>query len=563
MSELPDLVVRDKNGQPLAKAKIDLSRFLVVGGAGEHIRAFNRRGGVLGGEYGPTQWCRVEVMLRIKEVLETALIAGESPRSADNKFNCLKDFISFVDFAELRCSMDSLEHDYLGYAEHLFQKYSKKTRADMRRGYDYVSRLGRLLSQVLDFSARQSLLYRTRWRVPKSVKKSVGKAAEKQNLENTFVFGGFLICLIESLTPQAILGKMPLSVPIRVKGREEFNLILPKSLRANPSDQRGLRSREPVESVVGTRRPILLNIRVAAEFMVFIAQTGMNVAQALELKRAGFKYKPLGDSWRVRAYKRRRGGEVHFEIYKNYKPFLKNYLEFLDRFDSESDRLFPTWDKAGNLSEANPNHLNVLIRAVLDECQVPWIPPSMLRNTRINWLLRRSGDENQTAQMAQHTVEMLQDRYERPSQHLAMTEITHFWKDNDPIKRRDLKGSLIASQCDATPEATEDKPPSVAEPDCLSPSGCFWCKHHRDVDSFDYIWSLVSFRYLKSLESADVVSKEKVPADLVIDRVTEKVRWFEDSSEDRAGWVREAQARLEEGDFHPNWAGLIEFVEEL
>ena len=199
----------------------------------------------------------------------------------------------------------------------------------------------------------------------------------------------------------------------------------------------------------------------------------------------------------------------------------------------------------------------------MDECEIPWIPPATLRNTRVNWLLRRSGDESQTAEMGQHAVKTLQDRYERPSQHLAATEITNFWNANDPIKRQNLKNSLIASQCDATPEATPDKPLSVAEPDCVIPSGCLWCRHLRDVDSFDYVWSLVSFRYLKSLESADVVSKEKFPSDLVIDRVTEKVRWFQDSSEERASWVEEAQSRIEEGDFHPNWAGLIEFLEDL
>lgn len=99
------------------------------------------------------------------------------------------------------------------------------------------------------------------------------------------------------------------------------------------------------------------------------------------------------------------------------------------------------------------------------------------------------------------------------------------------------------------------------DPDCLTPSGCLWCKHLRDVDSFEYVWSLVSFRYLKSFESGRLTGKDKAPSDLAIDRITEKTNWFRDSSEKRANWVVEAEARVEEGDFHPNWAPIIEFLE--
>lgn len=56
----------------------------------------------------------------------------------------------------------------------------------------------------------------------------------------------------------------------------------------------------------------------------------------------------------------------------------------------------------------------------------------MLRNSRVNRLLRRSGDLELTAEMAQHAEQTLLGIYERPSQQRAMGEIMRFWNCADP-----------------------------------------------------------------------------------------------------------------------------------
>ena len=58
------------------------------------------------------------------------------------------------------------------------------------------------------------------------------------------------------------------------------------------------------------------------------------------------------------------------------------------------------------------------------------------------------------------------------------------------------------------------------------------------------------------------LSREEVPSDVVVDRLSEKLSWFKNSSSRRAGWVSEAQVRIEEGDYHPNWAPIIELLEQ-
>jgi hypothetical protein len=163
--------------------------------------------------------------------------------------------------------------------------------------------------------------------------------------------------------------------------------------------------------------------------------------------------------------------------------------------------------------------------------------------------------------MAQHTKEVLKDRYERPSQQRAMVEITRFWSKHDPIQLGELKGSLIASECDGRPEANDDKPKSVVEPNCVNPSGCLWCSHRRDLDSEDYVWSLASMRYLKTIEAGLNVTPKAVPADEVVRRISDMIAWYRNSTPERAQWVFEAEQRIAEGAYHSNWSPIIEFLE--
>jgi hypothetical protein len=46
-----------------------------------------------------------------------------------------------------------------------------------------------------------------------------------------------------------------------------------------------------------------------------------------------------------------------------------------------------------------------------------------------------------------------------------------------------------------------------------------------------------------------------------IERVTAKLKYFMGSSEVRALWVSEALARIEEGEYHPQWDGFIQLRE--
>jgi hypothetical protein len=385
------------------------------------------------------------------------------------------------------------------------------------------------------------------------------------------MFGSFLVDLINGISKEAVYGALPLRIQVR-PGLVVNNEIVLRAgtkqkadrwLSDNSIELEAL-EKQYADSAVKARGTVkhinryrwaLVNMRVYAELLVFIAQTGMDMSTTTKLRRERFKYKPVGQTYQVREYKERRQGEVFFEIFKDYKPMFERHIAFVNHFYPDSEWLFPTRCKDGSI---RPQWDQKKIRALVLSYGIPWIPPQLLKNTRVNYLLRRSGDEDRTAELDQHTKKVLRQTYEQPSQQRSISEVTRFWNKFDPIQKGDLKASVIVGQCNGSPEAVDDKPSSVVEPNCINPSGCLWCKRSRDIDSNDYVWSLFSFRYLKGLEASMTIKPEEIPADVVINRLTKKIDWYRDN---RLEWVEEAEVRVGEGYYHPNWANLIEFLE--
>ena len=290
--------------------------------------------------------------------------------------------------------------------------------------------------------------------------------------------------------------------------------------------------------------------RMVAEFVIFVYHTGINVTPALHIERKGFKYHSAGNSeWRVTCKKGRKHGAVSFMVYSDYRPRLKRYIEFVDHFCPDSPYLFPISTEA-RLPYGQAHYLP--FKTLLASVGIPWIPPRVNRNTRVNFLDRIVGDPDVSAEMAQHARETFKQKYERPSQQRAMSALTCFWNKN-PV-------SLLDGGCSGEPEATTDKPSDVVNPDCTHSAGCLWCTKHRDIESEDYVWSLTTFRHLKLIEAAQPVKRD-IPADIAITRLSEKLKAFKELNEQSRHWVEEAFMRVAEGDYHPTWKNVISFWE--
>ncbi len=561
----------------VVRPMFNLSRFLYEGACNYDARWVWKR--IEKGQLGDPKWERAELLGALKEEFETRLSSGQSIRSIQSYVSSVSLFIDYLESHQHSFSLNELETSYLMYADYLFiESHKKYKKIGKLTVYRQASTLSALFGSILDIHDGARLLRRTRIKFPPRVKKSVSKDAEKQNLEATFKLGHFLADLTAGLSVESIMGGLPVTIPVRpgLVNNDQVQLFssrrnlawISKPRKTWSSSQKSnypniLRLRQPVSSINGTSRWSLVNLRIQAEFLMFIAQTGMSLEQAKALEYGALKYKPLSDSWHVQCFKKRRQGEVSFKIYKSYKAAFGRYRNFISYFFPDSDVLFPQFDSTAGVVSQSRRGISTLsgLRQVVKEYNIPWVPPRALRNTRVNWLLRRSGDPELTADMAQHTKEVLKDRYERPSQQRAMVEITRFWSKHDPIQLGELKGSLIASECDGRPEANDDKPKSVVEPNCVNPSGCLWCSHRRDLDSEDYVWSLASMRYLKTIEAGLNVTPKAVPADEVVRRISDMIAWYRNSTPERAQWVFEAEQRIAEGAYHSNWSPIIEFLE--
>jgi integrase len=476
----------------------------------------------------------------------------------------IRNFFRWIDLTGRSATLDSVEQDYVDYADHLLHRVRVLENLSEVTAYAYAITLSNVLNDVLQLKI--GLLARTRLRKPRLRRPVFGTLADKQNLENTFAFGRLLLDIADALTVEAIRSTPPVTIRFTTgQILEEWCYLTPLSkwnaLSRSSVSQRKRAARE-TDTSFRTRHP-LINLRIEAELLIFIAQTGMNPAQAHALKIGKFRYHSHLDGYRVyRAYKGRRGGEVEFDIYSEYRTLFERYLHWRDTIfpSSEEDRLFPFVIRRG----ANRHLLD--FQAIRERCKrlgVPCIRPQKLRKTRVNWLLRRSRDPNLTAEMDQHSQETLLRVYDQPHHQVAVSEITRFHMATDPAIALAMPGPGTCAG--GAPHPETNTPPQAPTPDCVSPAGCLFCDHHRDIDTEDHVWSLATYRHFKSIELGQYRSpaKDEVfhPAAAVIDRVTSKLKRFEASSEVRSLWVREAAARVDEGNYHPKWDGFIQLME--
>ncbi|VVQ17305.1 hypothetical protein PS938_04400 [Pseudomonas fluorescens] len=544
---------------------LDLKPLLYLGGA-----ALNKKTAAIKiaqNEVGDLVIDRIELVQRLHSNLVDDLARGGSRFSVDNKVQCLRRFFAWADRGKLGLSLDSISDTFLQWADHQLHRIRIERTVSERSVYDIASVTATLFDNVLNRHA--SLIKETRIRKPRGKGKLHTSPVDKQNLQESFAFGNTLADICNSLTLEATRGPIPVLVSFRsgqtleqwcglqAQPRVAPNGVRPANLAKSALARRAAREAEPSSRT----RVGVLNLRIEAELLMFIAQTGMNLQQAHTLRMDQYHYTSHLDGYQVRSYKNRRHGEVIFEIFSDYRDWFERYLKWRNSwFSDESETLLFPLIRNSRIDDVAPQ-FTCLIR-ICASLSMTMVRPAKLRGARVNWLLRETLDPKQTAELAQHSVETLIRVYADPHPQLAMVEIARFHQQNDPVISPPGPGSCVQP----IPEPISDIPDESSRPDCINPAGCLFCTHHRDIESEDHVWSLSSFRHLKLLELARYRPPVKPvhikqPALITVERLTEKLKFFEDSSSVRKDWVAEAQARIREGDYHPAWDGFIRLVE--
>lgn len=519
---------------------------------------------------------RIELVTRIHQEMTARLVGGGAKASAFTTLGRLRDFFGWADEFEQRLSLETVENVYRHWCDFLLNRVRLKT-LKHRSAYNSGSVVSSILDAALERS--QPLILTSRLQYKRRGVRAVGVVADKQNMADTFAFGHLCLDVIDSLPMKAVYGPLPVKLCFR-----SSQILEQWSGLRNPADVKALqptyentvntrnvleqRAKWEADCTLRTRFP-LVNFRIVAELLVFIAQTGMNLSQAHNLRCTQFSYKSTVDGFEVRDYKERRKGEVLFEIFSEYKAVFSAYLAWRDAlFGATTDRLFPFVRTMG-AAESRPPDFKRFRKEICSAVGIAFIGPQKLRNTRINWLLRQSRNPEQTAELAQHTKETLVRIYEKPSLQVAQVEIIQFWKKNDPRLTGNQMPCLAPGVCNGVPKSLPGLPLAAPKADCAHPAGCLFCEHHRDIDSEDYVWSVACMRFMNILILKRFRPPVKGKADiachveLTIDVLTTKLAWFSNSNARRKAWVDEVTEKIAEGEFHSHWRYLIESAQEV
>ena len=512
---------------------------------------------------------RIALVQKIHEEVSAALAGGGSKETARSALENIRQFFKWADAFGQTLTLETVESTFLMWADHLLHQVHVAKDFKNSSAYQHAKCVGSILDKALERPS--PIICNTRLTKHPDRKRVRGVQADKQNLTETFEFGHALLDIVDGLHLDALWGPLPVRIRLR-SGQELEQWSGLSSPKTRPSPNRHQRYYAKCSKHIRTdyendctlrTRYSLVNLRIEAELLIFIGVTGINLSQAHQLKVRHYSYKSTIDGYEVRDYKHRRQGEVIFEIFSEYKAVFERYLEWRKAvFPNDSQELlFPLVRRGGRAEDTPPAF--TLIRKSCNKLGLRFISSRQLRNTRVNWMLRRSRDLDLTSQQAQHSKETLVRIYEEPSLHVAMVEVTRFWQRNDPALPSPAPGV-----CDGVPVPIVDIPLKAPQPNCIRPTGCLWCEHHRDIDSQDYVWSIACMRYFKILTfkefMAPVQGKTNEPAryvEMAIERLTAKLHWFRQSNEHRRGWVVEALARIGEAYYHPHWQYLITDIE--
>lgn len=542
----------------------DLSALLYKGASSANKRNISQR--ISSGEFGDTLFGRLSLVSKIFEVINSRLINGSSRHTIHSQISAMRNMFSWIDISDRELNENTVESCFIDWTDFLIHKQRIVGAISESTVSGQANLVASILDEVLELN--RGLMSKTRVKRNSHRKNAPGTKADKQDLAETFSFGEFLVDITSGLTLEKVFGSLPVLIEFRTGSiLTEWSGLRPIEIIKTPSHpSKSVREQTAAKRVAWeqdktwrTRYP-LLNLRLEAELLIFIAQTGMNLSQAYKLTTGSFSYQSHSSGYQVRrVFKNRRQGEVEFVIYSEYRIHFENYLAWRKAIfgNDPNARLFPLASPKGRSEDKAPTFITLRKR-----CQIlgiKLVSASSLRKTRVNWILRRSGDLTLTAELHQHSESTLLRNYQTPNHQRAAVEISQFIAATDPSLSPPGPGKCVKN----SPMPIKEAPANAPSPDCTNPAGCLFCDHQRDVNNLDHCWSLVTYRYCKSVE----LSKYKQfdtsdnPAALAIQEITKRLTRFKEHSAQSNSWLEEATARVEEGDFHPQWDIFIRLME--
>jgi len=531
------------------------------------------------GEFGKPIEERIPLVIAFHEAISSMISLGKSRALIESNLEVIWRFFAWTDSNSELISKETVIDIFKRWTELQIHRTHFKKKISAIYAYRQVSKMANLIAKALQLPGvkpGKNLVLQTRMRKPPEKRRVLGVEADKQNLNHTFKYGHVLTKICGALDLRTVRGKLPILIDIGsdtvltlagnlIDPEMDTNSIKDMTIRRNAQIARA--SLTDGKSLFDRhKRSGILNQRVEAELLIFIAQTGMNLTQAASLERESYRWKSNGEDHEVfRVYKGRRNGEAIFRCFKSYREHLEKYMVWLDEtgFSDHDNRLFPLLSR-GMIRVKGAKVRFYTTKETFKKINLAFIGPQQLRKTRVNWLLRRSRDLDLTAEQMAHDKGVLLRDYEMPHHQSAAAEIIKFHCATDPTFSPPGPGVCIDESHE--PESILSLPNEAPKPDCISPEGCLFCTKHRDIMSAEYCWKLASHSHIKSLEAALYKPSQKQEIHTgyrVIDRITQKLDAIASGSKVRAMWVKEAKDSIRSGTYHPYWDGHIKLLEMI
>lgn len=256
----------------------DLGWYVYPGAAGAGRRkapALMQRG-----ELGAADKDRLPVLVALHEVIEAELERGGSHHTIDGILKNITHFIAWVDAQGATLNMQTLRGLYLGWCGHMVHRYKIAKELSHEAAYAIVAAPARFIGLALGFISGEpgrTILKHSTMVAPRRRRKVVGAKAAKRKMEDLFAFGHALLDLCNGLSIDMMCGRMPAELPLR-SGKT-------MTVKAG-----SMYPQEPCEKDRLVReRPSVINLRIEAELLIFISQTGMNLSQAGSLQHSQFR----------------------------------------------------------------------------------------------------------------------------------------------------------------------------------------------------------------------------------------------------------------------------------
>lgn len=319
------------------------------------------------------------------------------------------------------------------------------------------------------------------------------------------------------------------------------------------------------------RRRSSASLAVGAFLLMFFANTGMNLAQALELtwdddfevgvERQGFR----AIKWRAR------GRGCSFEISTQFLHTFKQYLKLRDYLlsDENCDLLFFTsgLNKGDKPHKMGASVLTEFYRTLKSiDPDISTLLSKKMRAAKSDWLVKNT-DIATAAKILNNTERTILKSYAAGSETTHIEEMSAFLnsvadvvlaKDAAVDHGVDLPVGICASFGDPH-QVAKDIP---SQPDCRSPEGCLFCdKFKIHADERD-TRKLLSCQYCLQ-ETAHMVSSEEQYSTLFVPIFNRIQQLLSEIGQRDLAMVERVQQEVSEGELDPFWVSKLEMLINL